>query len=316
MLNVLESARFVVENSKLVRISLPAINKFVENFNYRLSHWNRKLHFWGSIDDVLNYLLALNATNYCFWNLDDDKKWSICYNNKWYSGYNGLAVAYKRAIKEKTPLTNAKYLSELTKKEYDKILKGKGELLLKEKRLAALHEVGKTLTKKYEGKFRNMVEEAGFEAIELVKLIVNEIPSFSDEAYFNFKPIKFYKRAQLLVADIWSAFRGKGVGALKNVANLTCFADYKLPQILREFGILQYDKELEKIVDNKKLIPSGSVEEIEIRANTIWAVELIKEKLANKKIALASIELDYVLWHDAQKLRNARPHHRTITTAY
>ena len=57
------------------------------------------------------------------------------------------------------------------------------------------------------------------------------------------------------------------------------FADYRVPQILRAKGILKYDKHLSDLVDNKKELPHGSKEEIEIRAATIQSVEKIKNIL-------------------------------------
>jgi len=60
------------------------------------------------------------------------------------------------------------------------------------------------------------------------------------------------------------------------MGNVTAFADYKLPQVLQHVGILQYSPSLEHKVDNGIFLEAGSPEELEIRENTIWAVELIK----------------------------------------
>jgi len=51
----------------------------------------------------------------------------------------------------------------------------------------------------------------------------------------------FYKRAQILVADLVGAYSDFGFNAeWKNQQALTMFADYRVPQILREFNILSY----------------------------------------------------------------------------
>jgi hypothetical protein len=40
-------------------------------------------------------------------------------------------------------------------------------------------------------------------------------------------PVSFWKRAQILVADIWACFEGKGLGTFHDIDSLTMFADYR-----------------------------------------------------------------------------------------
>ena len=95
---------------------------------------------------------------------------------------------------------------------------------------------------------------------------------------WNGKEIYFYKRAQLAVYEV---YRSTGI-KISGIENLTAFADYKIPQGLRKMGILSYSKELSEKVDSKKLIKRDSEEEIEIRANSIWAIEYMKDELKDK----------------------------------
>ena len=53
-----------------------------------------------------------------------------------------------------------------------------------------------------------------------------------------------YKRAQIFVADVWGAFGGAGLGAFSDVGRLTTFADYRVPVVLRQLGILVYSADL------------------------------------------------------------------------
>jgi hypothetical protein len=39
--------------------------------------------------------------------------------------------------------------------------------------------------------------------------------------------VSFYKRAQILIADIWGCFEGKGLGFFEDIDHLTMFADYR-----------------------------------------------------------------------------------------
>lgn len=53
-----------------------------------------------------------------------------------------------------------------------------------------------------------------------------------------------YKRAQIFVADMWGAFGGARLGAFADIGRLTTFADYRVPVVLRQLGVLQYADDL------------------------------------------------------------------------
>jgi hypothetical protein len=57
------------------------------------------------------------------------------------------------------------------------------------------------------------------------------------------------------------------------------FADYRVPQALYHFHCLQYSPDLLAILDRGEMLPNGSPLEVEIRGNSIWAVELIRKKI-------------------------------------
>ena len=118
-------------------------------------------------------------------------------------------------------------------------------------------------------------------------------------------------------ADLFGAFNGNKWGRFSDLDSLTAFADYKLPQVLRHLGVLRYEDALAKKVDQKTLIVAGSPEEVEIRANTIWAVELIRQELHAMGNPLNAFEIDWILWNLGQYDRHGiKPYHRTITIFY
>ncbi len=53
------------------------------------------------------------------------------------------------------------------------------------------------------------------------------------------------------------------------------FADYRVPQILRHLGIFEYKASLCDKIDNEEELPYSSEEEVEIRAATVIAVEML-----------------------------------------
>lgn len=110
--------------------------------------------------------------------------------------------------------------------------------------------------------------------------------------------VAFLKRAQILIADIWACFEGEGYGDISNIDSLTMFADYRVPQVLHHLGLLSYSQDLIDIIHNEIEIPSGSQNEIEIRGCSIWAVQLLIEKINHiePSLKINSVLVDYYLW--------------------
>ena len=127
----------------------------------------------------------------------------------------------------------------------------------------------------------------------------------------------FLKRAQILVSDLWGAFGGKGLGAFSDMASLTAFADYRIPQILRSLGVIVYTDELAEKIDRELPLPSGSPEEVEIRAATVQGVEAIVKALADIGVPALSFGVDWLLWHESHRPEhNRKPYHLTRTIFY
>ena len=89
--------------------------------------------------------------------------------------------------------------------------------------------------------FEQFVAQSGFDCPGLVRELVCSFPGFRDQAIYHGHQVFFYKRAQILVADLVGAYSDFGATVeWKNQQALTMFADYRVPQILREFNILSY----------------------------------------------------------------------------
>jgi hypothetical protein len=168
-----------------------------------------------------------------------------------------------------------------------------------------------------EGQFVNTIARAASSAVGLAELLAAEFPSFADVATFGGQPVYFLKRAQICACDVYGATGGEAWGNLANLEGLTAFADYKVPQVLRHLGILRYADDLAHVVDNLVPLAPGSVREVEIRAATIWAVELLRDALVERGSSLRPFEIDWHLWELGQSLPpDTRPYHRTRTWYY
>jgi len=320
MWEVIETSKKVAEASSHVLIDKKSIVSFSEKILHgrtTVPPWNRLYHFCGRDEDTVSYILVLDSLNFCFWPKSGAKKWEIKYDSKILSGYYAMAVSLKRAIESGIPIIEPEFLMELSLDTLKKTLGGNGELQLIEKRVHILNELGRMLIREFNGKAWKLIEEAKGSAINLTRLLADKLISFKDIAQYQGHKVFFYKRAQIFAADLYGALEGKNWGNFVDIDKLTAFADYKLPQVLRQHGILRYRPSLARMVDGEILIYPGTVEEVEIRANTIWAVELIKQELHSMGKSLRAFEIDWLLWNLGQeKDFKKNPYHRTLTIFY
>jgi len=320
MRNVRETARYVSEISSHVQIRRDAVADFSRRLyksGIKVPPWSKAYHLCEGGRETVSYLLVLDALNFCFWLPEKENRWEVAWESESLSGYFALAASLATAMQSGIPLARADYLAGLSGEMLQEILGGKGKLQLMEERARILNEVGYTLDTHYHGEASALVEAAESSAEKLVRLLAEGMPSFRDVSEYRGRRVYFYKRAQIFCADLYGAFDGRGWGDFKDIDQLTAFADYKLPQVLRELNILCYDDELARKVDNKEPVDPGSPEEIEIRANTIFAVDLIREEAARLGRRLRDFEIDWILWDLGQQDEfTLRPHHNTVTIFY
>jgi hypothetical protein len=102
----------------------------------------------------------------------------------------------------------------------------------------------------YRGRAATLVKRARGSAVKLVDLIASSFPGFRDQAVYRGRQVFLYKRAQIFVADVYGAFKGRGYGWFKDLHKLTMFADYRVPVVLRKLGggILHLSPELQQKV--------------------------------------------------------------------
>ncbi len=322
-LGVLSSTSRVVEQGEHVWIDKERLaslaNQWAQAYQARpatFPTWYDRYHFFDGSERSVNWILVLDAMNFCFWAEKGQPRWRIEYEGETLDGYMAEAAALKRAVEEGMPLWDAGYLSEMSRETLAHIFRGEHTIPLFEQRLQNVREAGRVLLERYDGQFSHAIEEAGRSAVKLVLLLAEHFPSFNDVALYRNQPVRFYKRAQICVADLYGAFGGKSWGAFSEIDKLTAFADYKVPQVLRHYGVLAYDPTLAARVDNQELIAAGSEEEVEIRAGTIWACELLRRKMVKLGYAMTTVEIDMRLWLLGQNAPGMRPYHRTRTQFY
>lgn len=146
-------------------------------------------------------------------------------------------------------IANPKVYSKITEAQMAHICRsddGVTPIPLLELRVQCMHEVGTGLMDRFGGTFKTCVADADASAQTLIKIVVENFPCFRDEAQYDKKWVAFYKRAQILVADLWNCFKGQSWGEFADIEELAMFADYRVPQVLVYFGALEYSPELMK----------------------------------------------------------------------
>jgi hypothetical protein len=254
----------------------------------------------------IGFLFALDSISFSYWG---NPKWEIKFHGKTHSfGTQAMMASLARALEENIPICDPLYLAALQREELRYILRGNVEIPLLDERVRILHEVGTVTQREFRGDYRRIVAAAQLDAVQFVSLLVSRFSSFQDSSRYKRHAVYFHKRAQLLASDIHHC-----MCPLDNFDAMTACADYKLPLVLRRYGILQYTLQLENRIRQEEQLKAGSDEEIEIRANTIQAVEIIKERIGR----ISASEVNDYLWLEGQtRFPHDEPYHKTRTIAY
>jgi hypothetical protein len=318
---ILASVERVVARSRSVffhqdRIG-PAILKWGHTVNPS-SSWKHPCHFFDDTEESVRWIFTLDLLNHCFWPDPGEPVWTIVYRGESYSGYWGLAASLKRAQERGFPITAPHFLAAISSTELAEIFSGQGSIPMLEARLKNLREAGLIILSELGGDIMALFEAScGLSAVRLVSRVVQHFPSFRDEALYGSDKVYFWKRAQIFAFDVFTAFCGKKWGGFGDMDQLTAFADYKLPQVLRELGIISYLPSLAARVDAMHHLQPGSKEEVEIRAMTVWAVEELKKGFKDYGRNLTSPQVDNWLWQLGQQdAFRKRPFHRCRTIFY
>src|SRR5262249_8718874 len=146
---------------------------------------------------TVNWLLLLDALNFCFWSDKGQPRWTIDYQGEKLDGYWAEAAALKRAVEEDIPLWDAAFLSTISAETMRHIFRGQQTIPLFEQRIANAREVGRVLLERYDGQFTHAIEQAAGSVVRLMQLLVSEFPSFKDSTTYRHHIIRFFKRAQI-----------------------------------------------------------------------------------------------------------------------
>ena len=306
---MLEDLKYVVDNSKYVHINEDKIDDFLKDvgkLNYE--HWLESFDIELTEKEKILLVFVMESMNFCFW---ATPKWKIQYKEDTYTGSNALFYSIMKQVENNKNFLNIEYLYNLDKESFDKFFEGENICPLLDKRYENFKEV---VTYIHDNDFYNELYNIKSD-IELIKYITTKFKCYDDKSAYKGRTIHFNKRATLLANDLYyvSDTIRNNIG---NVNNLGGCADYGIPRTFRDYGIMIYSDELANMIDNEIEIQHDSDMEIEIRANMLYIIELIKKKLKERNIVINSVELDNLIWLMGKRMKDRSNSHHTVTIYY
>lgn len=298
---ILKDCTYVKEHSKDVKIRYDIVDSFLSDF--------QESKFWLSTNpfhvldlpyekQVLFLLVYHTIGNYCFWG---NPKWEISTSFGKLDGSYAMIFLILEELK-KCGNFNLNY------EEFQDLLKGNVEIPLLEERYQELCQMNSYLkTHSFLEETRNLNDDES-----LFSYLVEHFPYFEDVSVYEGRSIHFYKRAQLFTSDLLHIQAMHGIKV--NISHLIGCADYKIPQVLNCYGMLEYSEDLARKVACAEEIPEGSPMEIEIRANTLVVIDYIYKKLNGKMNRIDINDSIWLLGQDKSKIKKL--YHRTKTVHY
>jgi hypothetical protein len=308
------SCKRVTETARYVTINQAAVASYAASLPLELirqPEHNAASHYLGHAADTVSFFVILDSINF------GSGYFPFLQKRPGMSGYFTIASSLNDHFCNHGPMT-ASFLADLTPAKCTNIF-GQDHANTEVQELLvlfanALNDLGRMLLSDYQGSCVNLIKAAYGSAEDLVHLL-STMPYFKDVERYGTFDVSFYKRAQLMSADLALAFGKSGYGFFSDLNELTIFADNLVPHVLRMDGILSYDQGLAERIDTEVLIPPGSPEEIEIRASAVHTVELLVAQLGHK---VSAMQLDYLLWNRGQQpyYKKTKPRHRARTIFY
>lgn len=312
MNNIYNEIKYVVDNSRYVKINHQKLSEFISSFgtpNYK--HWFSDFNLNLNEKEKILLVFIIESLNFCFW---QKPKYKVLYHDAEVKGSEALFLRIIDEVENNKKFLDINFLHQLSYKEFQNIFSSSlGELSMIDIRYKLFLDTINVIYEKGDKFYEELFDIKN--DYELLNYIISNFKYFDDCSEYKNKVIHFNKRVTLLVNDLFyiSDTISKNIG---NVNNMIGCADYGIPRTLRTYGILEYNDELSKNVDNEIEIEQNSEMEIEIRANMLYVLEIMKKELQNSGKNINSVELDNLIWQMGRKRKNILPYHHTTTIFY
>lgn len=322
---VLDSVRYAVESSRDVQTHYDKIVEVASWMAYEelpIPEFTLPLGVGqGDPDEAIDFMLVADSIDTAFTDFKSHEKFQVDYAGQHWSDSDAEFACIKRALDNGVPFLDGNYLARITRAELSEIFEGNIEMPMLDEKLEVVHQVGKVLAEKYDGRFHKFVKACSPRLYDngngLIERLVKEFPRFNDVSMLDGHEIKFYKLAQLGIWMLYATLHRAGKFRLDDPEKMTAFADYIVPVALRLHGITSYSERLEKAINEHQWIPRDFRWEIEIRAHCIYATALLREEInklrpTNQQVIIPQIDARF--WTHFHTTN--WPHHLTRTIMY
>lgn len=323
------SARYIGDNAEHVIVDKAQCAKVAKDVSSRMKSQKYSPHTWSTHQlnpsssdlNVIDWIFTVDTLNFSFW--QPEPRFMVRYLGKEWTGYWSMVAAINRALDEDIPITSPKLWVD---PKFDEVFThvfrsdSQGAIPLANERIQVLREAGQVLASLNYDSFEPILANIDNSALRLVDWLATHIPSYNDVAQYKGREVQIFKRAQILAADLWAC----GVAQFTDIGEITMFADYRVPQILTVLRCMKYSPELERRLQSKEILPSGSQAEVEIRGCSILCVELIVDAIksleAHAESDINAVLVDFYLWDTAKEQEAANTEkiecHRTRSVFY
>lgn len=138
--------------------------------------------------------------------------------------------------------------------------------------------------------FKNVIDFLEFTEFDVEILL----PILDKSGYFD---DKFQKRSQLTINMMNGVIKRRLGKEFNGIDNLTIMADYRLPQVMYNSGVIKLSENLLDRLTKQEVLESGSPEELSLRAASV----VVGEKVS-KILKINEGAVDGLLWTLSQKM--------------
>ena len=318
---VLHSIRPVIENLQKLSIDhvqLTTEAKKLSTVNYEIKAPNNQDK---RPEDIIRKTMLINTLNFAFTDFESQIKYALNVGDNTFSDTDAMVYQIDQAVEVGIDFYDGHYLRDITETTFKSIFRANIEMPMSKEKTDVLNQVGQILVEEYKGDWLNFVKSGPKKLYQngegLIERLVSQFERFRDTSIYLGEEVHFLKLAQLAFWGIHRELGKYGDFYIEDMENMTAFADYIVPVALEKMKIITYSEKLKNKIEQGVLIESDSIEEIEIRAATLFVTaqlteEINKLRLDDEKIIIP--QLDFKLWTDFHA--NKSPHHLTKTIMY
>ncbi|MBL4795956.1 MAG: hypothetical protein JKY50_00930 [Oleispira sp.] len=310
------SSRYIAENARWIQVDEFAINSYPErlmlNEEINLDH-TPEHHLLDQGEDTIKFFVILDTINF------GSGYFPFLNKDKGVSGYFTVARRLK-SFCEKEGVPSSNELARMDKAKCVEIFEQEIDSPHMDELMQlfslALRDLGTWANQNFDGDILGFLR-ASDTAEAAMRMLMN-MDGFNDVANYYGLRVPFLKRAQIMLQDIKLALPNHDLIQFKDLDDLTIFADNILPFVFNCDGLIKYHPWIEERISNEEIIGTGSSEEIELRACSVYVAERVGEIINEELRPLSVRELDYVLWNRGQKLKKFtdKKRHRTRCVYY